>query len=184
MRNYRSAPKWPPSMTPQRDNMLVFCRIDSVSFQCETTPFGVRPQLQEDMKIFAAGILLASLSPAYAGTWQCTDMTGHTYTSSQNVASDRCEMVSDASPYPATTKPLPAASTAAGETGLQRCPKIKIDKQRLECFDLEIKSFPSAFVASAATSANSRSRSSTDACFTGPRGGRYRIVNGHKRYDC
>jgi hypothetical protein len=67
---------------------------------------------------------------------------------------------------------------------IHRCVSIKLDTLRLACFDAEIKSLSQSPVAAPDVAA-SRPRSTLDAnCYTGPRGGRYRMVNGHKRYDC
>jgi hypothetical protein len=67
---------------------------------------------------------------------------------------------------------------------IHRCVSIKPDTLRLACFDAEIKSLSQLPVTAPGVSA-SRPRSTSDAnCYTGPRGGRYRMVNGHKRYDC
>jgi hypothetical protein len=67
---------------------------------------------------------------------------------------------------------------------IHRCVNVKPDNLRLACFDAEIKLLSQSPVAAPGVSAL-RVHSTSDAnCYTGPRGGRYRMVNGHKRYDC
>lgn len=67
-----------------------------------------------------------------------------------------------------------------------RCVSVKLDKDRLACFDAEVKIIQSLPIA-APVARRPVARSpdtSASGCYTGPRGGRYRMVNGHKRYDC
>ena len=69
---------------------------------------------------------------------------------------------------------------------IHRCVIVKLDKDRLACFDAEMKIIaPSFIVAPVSSRPVARSpNTSASGCYTGPRGGRYRMVNGHKRYDC
>ena len=68
---------------------------------------------------------------------------------------------------------------------VQRCIGMKPDMTRLECFDAEVKNAPSSAARPVASRALSPAPGGSDqTCHIGPRGGRYRLVNGHKRYGC
>jgi hypothetical protein len=72
---------------------------------------------------------------------------------------------------------------AAVQADGQRCIGMKPDAARLKCFDREVK--PAKAEADSASDRRARNSANSDsACYTGPRGGRYRVVNGRKRYDC
>jgi hypothetical protein len=67
-----------------------------------------------------------------------------------------------------------------------RCVSIRPDEDCLACFDTEIKESPSALASAPVTGLppDRVRKTASSNCYTGPRGGRYRMVNGHKRYDC
>lgn len=69
---------------------------------------------------------------------------------------------------------------------IQRCIGMKPDLKRLTCFDEEAKTAP--FTRQALAEQRrvvGRATTGSDmTCHTGPRGGRYRIINGYKRYGC
>jgi hypothetical protein len=76
-------------------------------------------------------------------------------------------------------------ASSAAHANIQRCVGMKPDSKRLACFDEEVKAAPFAGQGSAKQQLVARRAVSSDmTCHTGPRGGRYRIVNGHKRYGC
>lgn len=78
-----------------------------------------------------------------------------------------------------------ALSTGLAYADAQRCIGMKQDAKRLACFDAEVKLAPTSQALADERPAPRRATSYSDnTCHTGPRGGRYRIVNGYKRYGC